>query len=67
MHTKGIARPPKAAVMLDCSVRQLYNLERDDPDFPRKLVFSPRFVGYRIESLEAYLAKKEADLIGKSA
>jgi predicted DNA-binding transcriptional regulator AlpA len=59
----AILRPPQAAQFIGCSLRQLYNIERDDPDFPRKLVFSSRFVGYRLETLEAYLQKKEADLI----
>jgi predicted DNA-binding transcriptional regulator AlpA len=60
---QAILRPPQAAEYIGCSLRQLYNIERDDPDFPRKLVFSSRFVGWRRESLEAYLEKKEARLL----
>ena len=60
---QAVLRPPQAAKYIGCSLRQLYNIERDDPNVPRKLVFSSRFVGYRRESLEAYLQKKEADLI----
>ena len=60
---QAILRPPQAAEYIGCSLRQLYVIERDDPDFPRKLVFSSRFVGWRLESLEAYLEKKEARLL----
>ena len=60
---QAILRPPQAAEYIGCSLRQLYNIERDDLDFPRKLVFSSRFVGWRLESLEAYLEKKEARLL----
>lgn len=59
-----ILRPPDVAEALGCSLRHVYNLERTDPDFPRKIVFSARMVGYRRESLEAYLTKKETDLRG---
>jgi predicted DNA-binding transcriptional regulator AlpA len=56
----AILRPPQAAQFIGCSLRQLYNIERNDPDFPRKIVFSPRCVGYRREALDAYLQRKEA-------
>lgn len=55
-----ILRPPQAAAYIGVSVRQLYNIERADPDFPRKIVFSPRCVGFRRESLDAWLRAKEA-------
>ena len=64
-HAKhGLLRPPKAATYLSCTVRQLYNLERDDPDFPTKIVLSPRHVGYRLKALDLYLEKKEATASG---
>jgi predicted DNA-binding transcriptional regulator AlpA len=57
---QAVLRPPQAANYIGCSLRQLYNIERDDPDFPRKIIFSRRCVGYRRESLDAYLQRKEA-------
>ena len=60
---QAILRPAQAAEYISCSLRQLYIIERDDPHFPRKLVFSSRFVGWRQASLDAYLEKKEAGLL----
>ena len=56
-----ILRPPKAAEYIGVSLRQLYNIAERDPDFPRKIVFSPRCVGFRREAIDAWLERKEAD------
>lgn len=61
MSESQILRPPAAARFLGVSVRHLYNLERGDPDFPRKIIFSPRCVGWRRTSLESWLEAKEGD------
>ena len=55
-----ILRPPQAAAYIGVSVRQLYNIERADPDFPKKIRFSPRCVGFRREAMDAWLRAKEA-------
>ena len=60
MSINAVLRPPMAAKYLGCSLRQLYTIAQNDPDFPRKIVFSPRCVGYRREALDAYLQRKEA-------
>ena len=54
-----ILRPPQAAKYCGMSLRQLYNIAESDPDFPRKIVFSARCVGWRRESLEQWLREKE--------
>ena len=56
----AILRPPLAAQHIGVSLRQLYNIAERDPRFPRKIVFSPRCVGWRRESLDAWLAEREA-------
>lgn len=55
-----ILRPPRAAEYIGVSLRQLYNIAERDPDFPRKIVFSPRCVGYRREAIDKWLMAKEA-------
>ena len=55
-----ILRPPAAARYVGVSLRQLYNIAEADPKFPRKIVFSRRCVGWRRESLDAWLKAKEA-------
>lgn len=59
MQNPEVLRPPRAAEYVGVSLRQLYNIAERDPDFPRKLVFSPRCVGWRRESLDAWLKAKE--------
>jgi predicted DNA-binding transcriptional regulator AlpA len=56
-----ILRPPQAASLCGISLRQLYNIAALDPDFPRKIKFSRRCVGWRRESLENWLKEKEAN------
>ncbi len=56
---QAILRPPQAAEYIGCSTRQLYNIAERDPGFPRKIVFSPRCVGYRVEAIDAWLKTKE--------
>lgn len=54
-----ILRPPKAAEYIGVSLRQLYNIAERDPDFPRKIVFSPRCVGFRRDAINQWLQRKE--------
>lgn len=56
----AILRPHRAAEYLGISRRKLYDLAEIDPDFPRKIVFSKRCVGWRREALDAWLRAKEA-------
>lgn len=58
MATK-ILRPRNAAEKLGTSLRQVYNLEERDPDFPPKVILSKRCVGWTEESLDAYIQKKQ--------
>lgn len=55
----AILRPKGAAEYLGISRRKLYDLAEIDPDFPRKIVFSARCVGWRREALDAWLQAKE--------
>lgn len=57
---QAILRPQQAADYLGMSRRKLYDLADVDPDFPRKIVFSARCVGWRREALDAWLEAKEA-------
>lgn len=59
MQQPEVLRPAQAAEYVGVSLRQLYNIAERDPEFPRKLVFSRRCVGYRRESLNEWLRKKE--------
>ena len=59
MQQAEILRPTQAAQFCGISRRHLYNIAETDPTFPRKIVFSKRFVGWRRESLEAWLRDKE--------
>ena len=54
-----ILRPNQAASYLGMSRRHLYTISENDPDFPRKIVISTRCVGWRRESLDAWLLAKE--------
>lgn len=55
----SILRPTDAAEYLGVSRRKLYEIAERDSDFPRKIVFSRRCVGWRREALDEYLQKKE--------
>ncbi len=61
--SEGIApaflRPEEAADYLGMSRRQLYALVESMPGFPAKIEITPRCVGWRRESLDAWLAAKE--------
>lgn len=65
--TPDLCRPPVAARLIGCSVRKLYYIAESDPDFPRKIVLSSRCVGWRRESLEAWLRAKEIEAAGGDA
>ena len=54
-----LLRPKQAAEYIGVSVRHLYNLEESDSDFPRKIFFSSRCVGFRREAIDAWLQRKE--------
>jgi predicted DNA-binding transcriptional regulator AlpA len=54
----AIMRPKNAASYCGFSVSQLWRLEQTDPDFPTKIKFSARCVGYRVADLDAYLQRK---------
>lgn len=56
--TSQIMRPKQAAPYLGVSVTTLWRLEQTDPDFPRKVRFSARCVGFRQADIDAYLQKK---------
>ena len=60
MQGSEVLRPQRAAEYVGVSLRQLYNIAAADPHFPRKIIFSPRCVGWRRESLDAWLKAKEA-------
>ena len=62
-----ILRRPHLAKYLGVSLRQTYNMEEADPDFPRKIVFSPRCVGWRRDAIDRYLASKERAAQGNEA
>ena len=60
MNTQAeVLRPIQAAAYLGFSRRKLYDLAEKDSSFPRKIVFSARCVGWRRESLDAWLNAKE--------
>lgn len=56
----AILRPKDAATYLGVTRRTVYELAETDPLFPRKIILTPRCVGWRRESLDAYIAAKEA-------
>jgi prophage regulatory protein len=58
----ALLRPAMACIFLGISRTGLHRLSEFDPTFPRKIVLSKRCVGYRAESLEAWLAAKESSL-----
>lgn len=57
--TTQLLRPQQAASYLGMSLRQLYKVAETDPDFPSKIVITRRCVGYRRDSLDAWLERKE--------
>lgn len=61
MNKPEVLRPREAAAYLGVTRRQIYNLSEFDPTFPRKIVFTPRCVGWRRESIDEWLKAKEAD------
>lgn len=62
MQTPQILRPNQAAQFCGISRRHLYNIAETDPSFPRKIVFSKRYVGWSRESLMQWLRSKEVQL-----
>lgn len=56
----AMLRPKDACAYLGFGRTKLHHLYETDPDFPRKIRFSARCVGWRKEDLDSYLAKKAA-------
>jgi predicted DNA-binding transcriptional regulator AlpA len=54
-----ILRPVAASKHIGVSRTTLHRLSENDPTFPRKIVLSRRWVGYRTDALDAWLAQKE--------
>jgi prophage regulatory protein len=59
---QALLRPAMACAVLGISRTGLHRLSENDPTFPRKIVLSKRCVGYRAESLNAWLKSKELSL-----
>lgn len=59
--TSAILRPKQAAEYIGICLRSLYNYSDSDPDFPPKIQFSPRCVGWRKEAIDAWLERKERE------
>lgn len=55
----AILRAKDGARYIGTSLRHFYTLAETDPNFPRRIVFSARCVGWRRESLDAWLKAKE--------
>jgi prophage regulatory protein len=55
----AMQRPAIACAYIGVSRSGLHRLSENDPTFPRKIVISKRCVGYRTDSLDAWLAAKE--------
>jgi len=58
----SILRPAAVCVYLGMSRTTLHHLYEKDPTFPRKIHFSPRCVGWRKETIDAWLDRKEKGL-----
>lgn len=59
---QAILRPAEACVYLSMSRTKLHFLSETDITFPRKIHFSSRCVGWRKESLDAWIIDKEKGL-----
>lgn len=58
LNSMGVLRPQAAADYIGVSLRTLYRLAENDPIFPRKIVFTPRCVGFRKTDLDNYIQVK---------
>ena len=58
MNTTQIIRPKQAASLCGFSTTTLWRLENQDPDFPKKIRFTSRCVGFRLADIERWLADK---------
>ena len=58
IQLRNILRLKQSAEYCGFSPTTLWRLEQTDPDFPKKIRFSPRVCGYRREDLDAYLQRK---------
>ncbi|MBN1379690.1 MAG: AlpA family phage regulatory protein [Gammaproteobacteria bacterium] len=54
-----LLRPAECAVYLGMSRSRLWKLTETDPTFPKKIVLSPRCVGWRKTAIDEWLRKKE--------
>lgn len=57
-----LLRPNDAATKLGISRTTLWRIEQSDPTFPRKIVITPRCVGWRESTLDAWLEAMEGGL-----
>lgn len=57
--TAEFLRPREAAEFLGIGRTLLFQLSETDPDFPRKIIITPRCVGWRRESLAQWLRRRE--------
>ena len=51
-------RPKAVSQYLGISRTKLHYLSEQDPDFPRKIILSPRLVGWRKTDVDAWLDSK---------
>ena len=56
--TPAFLRPKIACQYIGVCRTQLHFLSEKDPDFPRKIIISPRLVGWRKDDLDAWLLSK---------
>lgn len=55
----AVLRPENTARYLGISKKRLYDILRDDPNFPRQIRFSERCVGWSRTSIDAWIAARE--------
>jgi len=63
--TTAVLRPKAACLYLGFGRTKLHELHESDPDFPRKIRFSPRCVGWRKADLDAWLDIKAKQASGE--
>jgi len=57
-QVRNILRMKDSADYCGFSTTTLWRLEQTDPNFPKKIRFSPRCCGYRRSDLDTYLQQK---------
>ncbi|WP_024851697.1 helix-turn-helix transcriptional regulator [Hydrogenovibrio kuenenii] len=56
---KELLRPAEVCSLLGIALSHLNKLSECDPNFPRKMIISPRFTAYRKSSIFKWLEQKE--------